>query len=87
MATMLMLFEVHLAPGHHAGELLSDEVLASTRAQIMTPAEAKAVGFAGLPDMASNVRFIAVNGKDANWIHRNLEGSHAVAGFKVHEVD
>lgn len=83
---MLMLFEVHLAPGHHAGELLSEEIISSTQAQIMTPAEAKAVGFDGLPAMGNDVRLIAVNGRDANWIHRSLEGSHAVAGFKVHEV-
>lgn len=83
---MLMLFEVHLAPGHQVGEILSEEVISSTHAQIMTPAEAKAVGFDGLPAMGPEVRLIAVNGRDANWIHRSLESSHAVAGFKVHEV-
>jgi hypothetical protein len=86
---MLMVFEVFLAPGADGSELLSAETIRSTQAQIMTLAEAKKVGFGGLPDPppGKEVRLIAVAKRDANWIHRALETSEAVAGFRMHEVD
>jgi hypothetical protein len=86
---MLMVFEVFLAPGADGSELLSAETIRSTQAQIMTLAEAKKVGFGGLPDPppGKEVRLIAVAKRDANWIHRALETSEVVAGFRMHEVD
>lgn len=86
---MLSVFEVHLAPGADASDLLSAETIRSTSAQIMTLEEAKKVGFGGLPDPppGKQVRLIAVARRDAAWIHRALETSEAVGGFHVHEVD
>ncbi|MBK8254556.1 MAG: hypothetical protein IPK82_18050 [Polyangiaceae bacterium] len=86
---MLAVFEVHLAPGADASDLLSQETLRSTQAQVMTLAEAKKVGFGGLPEPppGRDVRLIAVAKRDAAWIHRALETSDAVGGFHVHEVD
>lgn len=86
---MLAVFEVHLAPGADASDLLSKETIVSTNAQVMTLAEAKKVGFHGLPDAPAGreVRLIAVAKRDAAWIHRALETSDAVGGFHVHEVD
>ncbi len=86
---MMSVFEVHLAPGATASEILSEETLRSTQAQIMTLDEAKKVGFGGLPDPppGKQVRLIAVARRDASWIHRALETSEAVGGFRVHEVD
>ena len=86
---MLSVFEVHLAPGADASDLLSAETIRSTSAQIMTLEEAKKVGFGGLPEPppGKQVRLIAVARRDAAWIHRALETSEAVGGFHVHEVD
>ncbi len=86
---MLSVFEVHLAPGADASDLLTAETIRSTSAQIMTLEEAKKVGFGGLPDPppGKQVRLIAVARRDAAWIHRALETSEAVGGFHVHEVD
>jgi len=84
---MLTVFEVHLVPGMDHSGLLSPEIIKETKAQVMTIAEAKAVGFGGLPDMGPNVRLIAINKRDSQWIQRALERSEIVSGFKVHEVD
>jgi hypothetical protein len=85
---MMVVFEVHLRPGSDTTSILSAETLQSTQAQIMTPAEAKAVGFQGLPDTADKeVRYIAVAKRDAAWIHRSLELDDRVTGFRAHDVD
>jgi hypothetical protein len=84
---MLSVFEVHIAPGSDPDSILSDGVKKDTQAQVMTFAEARKVGFQGLPDSGGdNVRLIAVAKRDEAWILRVLENSPAVAGFKVHEV-
>jgi hypothetical protein len=84
----MKVFEVFLVPGHHAGELISAEVQRETNAQVMTPEEARKVGFAGLPDPGgAEVRLIAVAKRDAPWIHRVLETSEMVATFRAHDVD
>jgi hypothetical protein len=88
---MLVLFEVFLAPGHgvETNPILSDEVIELTQAQVMTPEQAEAVGFSGLPeDPAGRARlFIAVAPKDSRLIHTRLEGSHIVSAFRIHEVN
>jgi hypothetical protein len=86
---MLAVFEVYLAPGSDASDILSAETIRSTQAQVMTLDEAKKVGFAGLPapPPGKDVRLIAVAKRDAPWIHRALETSEAVGGFRMHEVD
>lgn len=86
---MLAVFEVHLAPGADPADLLSEETVRSTQAQIMTLDQAKKVGFGGLPEPppGKKVILIAVARRDAAWIHRALETSDAAGGFRVHEVD
>jgi hypothetical protein len=86
---MLAVFEVYLVQGRSADELLTEEVLKSTKAQVMTVDEAKKVGFHGLTPVAGRgeLRLIAVSRRDAPWIHRTLETNEAVASFRVHEVD
>lgn len=84
---MLIVFEVHLHAGADPSKILSPDILKETQAQIMTVAEAKKVGFGGLPDLGPNVRLIAVAKRDSNWIYRTLETSNEVAQFKMHEVD
>ncbi len=86
---MLVVFEVYVAPGHDPDALLSEEVLQETQAQVMTLAEAAAIGFQGAqPDpKGREIRLIAVAPRDAQFIQRRLEASDAVARFRPHEVD
>jgi hypothetical protein len=89
MAAMMVVFEVHLAVGADPSRLLSPEALRETHAQVMTVAEAKKVGFAGLPEAPADheVRLIAVAKRDASWIHRALETNEAVGQFRMFDVD
>jgi hypothetical protein len=86
---MMIVFEVHLAPGAGPVELLSQETLKETQAQVMTFDEARQVGFGGLPQPPPDrdVRFIAVAQRDSPWVRQRLEANEQVAGYKVHEVD
>ncbi len=86
---MLMVFEVYFEPGSNPDALITDELRRETKAQLMTFDEAKKIGFAGLPTPASggDARLIAVAQRDGRWIHRLLETSSMVAGFRVHNVD
>lgn len=85
---MLHVFEVYLTPVADPAALLSSEAQRDTGAQIMTPAEAEAVGFAGLPRAPEGKvqRFVAVSARDAQWIHRQLESNPDVTSYRVHEV-
>jgi hypothetical protein len=85
---MLKVFEVHLVPGGDVEQIISAQTLEETQAQIMTVAEATAVGFGGLPEGAdgANLRLIAVAQRDAPWISRALEQSESVKGFKIHDI-
>lgn len=83
---MLVVFEAHLVPGSDASKILSAEVLKETQAQVMTPAEAKKVGFGGIPDLGPDVILVAVTKRDSAWIQKALDMSEVVSGFKVHEV-
>jgi hypothetical protein len=86
---MKAVFEVYLVKGAGSENLLSAEMLRETSAQVMTLAEAERVGFQGVEPLAGvgELRLIAVQRRDAPWIHRTLETSDAVASFRVHEVD
>jgi hypothetical protein len=86
---MLIVFEVIVAAGHDPDTLLSDEVLAETQAQVMTPEEATALGFQGVrPDpKGREVRLIAVAPRDSQFVQRRLEANGAVQSFRPHEVD
>jgi hypothetical protein len=92
MAAMMVVFEVHVAPGGDPNRILSAETLRETQAQVMTSAEAKKVGFAGLPEPpfgheSHEVRLVAVAKRDAAWIQRALEANDAVGQFRVFDVD
>jgi len=86
---MLMVFEVYFEPGSNPEALLTADLRRETQAQMMTFEEAKKVGFAGLPTPSTGgeARLIAVAERDGKWIHRVLETSSMVAGFRVHNVD
>ncbi len=88
MRFMLIVFEVHVAPGSDPATILTAEIQRETQAQVMTHAEAGKVGFGGLPAPPADheVRFVAVAKRDAPWVQRALEGNEGVGGFKVHEV-
>jgi hypothetical protein len=87
MAAMMVVIEVHLAPGRKAFEL-SKETLEETKAQVMTPAEAARVGFEGLPPAPADhaVFYVAVRQVDSRWIMNALEADQGVTKFNVHEV-
>jgi hypothetical protein len=86
---MLAVFEVHLVKGADPSKILSKETLEETHAQVMTSDEAHKVGFQGLPPAkeGETVRYVAVNRRDSQWIHRALETNEVVGGFRMHEVD
>lgn len=85
---MLVVFEVHLAPGADPSNLFSEEMLKETQAQIMTLDEARAVGFQHpLKEQEGlELRLIACSKRDAGWVHRTLEASNAVAAFRMHDI-
>jgi len=85
---MLHVFEVYLTPVADPEALLSEESRRESGAQVMTYAEAQAVGFAGLPAPAEGkvLRLVAVAPRDAQWVHRQLESNPDVTSYRVHEV-
>jgi len=83
---MVIVFEVHLAPGRGNDPLLSEELISETQAQVMTTAEAAAVGFEGVPDNP-DVRLVAVAARDKGFVQSALERAADVTGFRAHEVD
>ena len=87
---MLCMFEVFLVPGPRAEgtQLFSDELIELTKAQVMTPEQAEAAGFQGLPaDPQGRKRvFVACAPTHAKLIHTRLEGSAIVGAFRMHEV-
>lgn len=86
LGAMIIVFEVHLVPGRSSDEFLSAELIEETQAQVMTPAEARAVGFEGVPD-DPNVRLVAVAARDRGFMTGALDRAHDVVGFRAHEVD
>ncbi len=65
---MMVVFEVHVAPGSDPTRILSAETMRETQAQVMTFDEAKKVGFNGLPETPAGheVRLVAVAKRDAS---------------------
>ena len=87
---MLCLFEVFLVPGPGASEpLLSEEIMDHTQAQIMTPEEADAVGFKGIPEDPQGRKrvFVAVSPRDSRLVHSRLEANASVGAFRMHEIE
>lgn len=85
---MLSVFEVYFVRGEDLSGLLSREILEETGAQVMTAQEAEGAGLRGLAAVTGDreVRYIAVNARDARWIERVLEGSALVTGYRVHDL-
>ena len=84
----MKLFEVFLTPGGTASQLLTEDALEASGAQVFTPQEAKLVGLEGIPegdDGASRV-FIACSPSDEQFIASRLEASAAVSSFKLHDI-
>lgn len=85
---MLVVFETYVREGCDPETLLSDEVKQDTMAQIMTEAQAEAVGFAVPPDAQKRARcFIACAPKDEPFIKSRLETHRDVNGFRAHSVE
>ncbi|MEZ4440585.1 MAG: hypothetical protein R3B72_15915 [Polyangiaceae bacterium] len=84
----MLLFEVFLTPGADKSQLLTEDALEATGAQVFTPAEAEFVGLTGVPeDPEGRPRaLIACSPSDERFIHSRLEASHVVAAFRMHEV-
>lgn len=82
----MIVFAVKLAPGRSDKDLLSDEVLEETQAQVMTTDQAKSLGFSGFPD-DENIRLIVVQDRDAGWVEKALERAPQVVGYDKGEVD
>lgn len=85
---MLKVFECHLVPGGDRSTILSADTLRETQAQVMSLAEARAVGFQGMPDPppGQEICLIAVAARDAKWIQRSVEQSDAVKSFNIHDA-
>jgi hypothetical protein len=83
----MVLIELHLAPGARTFEL-SEEILRDTKAQMMTPEQARAAGFEGLPapPPGKEVRYVAVLERDSRWILNALEADPNVSSFRMHQV-
>lgn len=85
---MMHIFECHLVAGSDPSTLLSEEALRETQAQVMTPDEARALGFGEIaePKPGAELRLVAVAARDSQWMHRAMERSPIVTSYKVHEV-
>jgi hypothetical protein len=84
---MLNLFIAYLTPGGDPSTILTADTKSDTGAAVMTPDEAKAVGFGGLPEIPGNVALIVVKTIDRGRIINALEASPIVAKFSMHDVD
>jgi hypothetical protein len=84
----MKLYEVFLATGHSASEIMSQEVMNETGAQVFTAQEAALVGLEGIPDdpLGRPRIFIACAPADAQFIATRLEASAAVASFSLHDL-
>lgn len=89
MPHMMIVFEVHIAPGSDPAYILTGETLKDTGAQVMTREEAEKVGFFGLPELPTDheVRYVAVAKRDERRVHSAIETSPAVGAFRKFEVE
>ena len=82
----MIVFTVQLVPGKDHEDMLSAEILAETKAQVMTTEQAAALGFQGFPDDPS-LRLVVVSGPDEGWIAKALERAPEVVGYDRQEID
>lgn len=85
---MHVLFEVHIAPGVDPDRLLPDDVLQSAKVKPLTWSEARATGFANLPEppAGKQVRYISAIGRDARFVHHVLENNPGVTSIRTYDV-
>jgi hypothetical protein len=85
----IKIFEVYLSATSDPETILSEEVREETMAQVMTDAEASAVGFQGIaPDPQGRARrWIAVAPGDAGFVQSRLDANPDVVGYRGHDVD
>ncbi|MCC6523930.1 MAG: hypothetical protein IT373_14825 [Polyangiaceae bacterium] len=88
-ASGFVMFEVLVTPGHEGEALLSDEVLETTAASVMTAEQAEKMGFHGIPADPEGRprRFVVCAARDARLVQSRLEGSNACSGFQIHPID
>lgn len=84
---MFQLFVAYLTPGANPSAILSAETVSDTSAQVMTPEQARGVGFGGLPELQGEVALIVVRTSDRGRILNSLEASPLVTRFSMHDVD
>ena len=84
----MILFEVFLTPDYLGDPLLSEETIAETGAQVMTPEEAAFVGLEGIPDDPQKRKrlLIACKPGDMRLVQSRLEAHAQVASFRHFEV-
>jgi hypothetical protein len=86
----LVMFECFLAPGSSGEDILTEQTIRDTHAQVLTDTDAEKVGFGGLPENTTGAErrlIVCRNGSDSRRIHQALEACPQVAAFRVHEVD
>ena len=86
---MHVMFEVILAPGASADDLLTQETIDDTQAKVLTKAQAESLGFSGIPDdpEGRDRRFIVAKRTDTRRIASRLEIVPVVTGFNIHDFD
>lgn len=86
---MLVVFAAYMARGHGDDELISQEMLEHSKAQVMSLDQAQKLGFQGIPDHPSggSVKVIVARKQDVSWIQRRLDSHPWVQQFEMAEVD
>jgi hypothetical protein len=90
MSAMHVAFVVFVVKGSDGSSILPESVRKETQAVDMGIDDAAKLGFdiTGLKVPAGqDVRIVIVAKRDAPWITRSLEGSDAVAGFQMVDVN
>ena len=84
-----MLFEIHLARAVDPSRLLSEDITRDGKVALMTWDEARAAGFARLPEPPAEmtVRYIAASGRDAKFLHHVFENNPDVLAMRTHESE
>jgi len=87
---MHVAFVIQMARGTDRESLLSEETKRETQAVVMSLEDAAQMGFSAsgveaLP--GQEVAIIVVAKRDAPWVHRAIESSPVVSGFKQADVN